>query len=223
MSAPRLDRRTFLARASRVARVAAVASLVACSSGESTPPFPPATTPAGAYAHITVAISEGRPRDVFAYLEDEAQWSAHTIQRERRAALERARKSFPADDLKRVEDAYAIDAAAEDGVDVFVRLGKARGWFNTLRKDMSGVARIELADDRATIVTALGTRYSMRRRKGGLWGLTTFTAELADDAQRATRDRQRVDAAAREIERGRALAKSAASANLRGDAGADAN
>jgi hypothetical protein len=162
--------------------------------------FPPETTPEGAYARISVAISESRPRDVFAYLEDEAQWASHTIQKERRAALERARKSHPKEALDSLEAAYGPDAAAVDGVDVFVRVGKARGWFDRLRRDLSGVARTEIEGDRATLVTARGTRYPMRRRTVGLWGLTSFTAELVADAERATRDRARVEEAARDYD-----------------------
>jgi hypothetical protein len=96
--------------------------------------------------------------------------------------------------------AYGPDARAPDGADVFVRIGKARGWFGRLRRDLSGVARAEIDGDRATIVTARGTRYPMRRRSVGLWGLTSFTAELLADAERATRDRLRVEEAARDYD-----------------------
>jgi len=38
--------------------------------------FPKETTPEGAYARVVVAITTGRPRDCFAYLETQAQWAA---------------------------------------------------------------------------------------------------------------------------------------------------
>ncbi|GAC1599806.1 MAG: hypothetical protein NVS3B20_21380 [Polyangiales bacterium] len=163
-------------------------------------PFPPEDTPEGAYARISVALNEGRPRDVFAYLEDEAQWAAHTIRKERIASLARARSSYPAAALASLEESYALDASATDGAEVFVRLGKARGWFARLHRDLSGVARTERFEGRATVVTARGTRYPMKRRIGGIWGLTAFTAELVQDAERATRDRGRIAEAARDYE-----------------------
>ncbi len=168
-------------------------------------PFPAESSPEGAYARVAVAIAEGRPRDVFPFVEDEAQWAAYTIRKERAAALERARRSFPKEALAPLESEYAADAAAPDGADVFVRLGKARGWFARLKRDLSGVARTEVDGERATIVTARGSRYPMRRRSVGLWGLTAYTAELTADAERATRDRLRVEAAARDYELARAL------------------
>lgn len=153
-------------------------------------------TPEGVYTRIALAVAEGRHRDVFPYLEDEAQWAAYTIRKERQAALARAKQSFPQDELAALTAAYGVDATAEDGADVFARLGRARGWFGRLRRDLSGIARAEVDDDRATIVTVRGTRYPMRRRQNGIWGLTIFTAELVADAERATRDRARVDQAA---------------------------
>lgn len=162
-------------------------------------PFPPEDTPEGAYARISIAIAEGRLGDVFPYLEDEAQWAAHTIQKERAVALSKARGSWPKDDLAKLEAEVGADAAAKDGVEVFVRIARARGWITRLRKDLSGVARVERDGDRATLVTARGTRYPMRRRKVGIYGLTIFTADLADGAEKATRDRVRIEEAAKDF------------------------
>src|SRR5258708_2735979 len=39
-------------------------------------PFPPDTTPEGAYARIAFAVAERRTRDVFPYLETDAQWAS---------------------------------------------------------------------------------------------------------------------------------------------------
>lgn len=165
-------------------------------------PFPSEDTPEGAYARIAVAIAEGRLADVFPYLEDQAQWAAHTIQKERKRARDRARATYPAVELAKLETEIAADAAAADGAEVFVRIARAKGWITRLRRDLSGVQRVERDGDRATVVTARGTRYPMRRRTVGLYGLTMFTAELADGAEKATRDRARVEEAARDFTHG---------------------
>ena len=162
-------------------------------------PFPNEDTPEGAYARIAIAIAEGRLRDVFPYLEDEAQWAAHTIQKERKRALDKARATYPKDELQKLEAEMAVDAAAADGADVFVRIAKSKGWFTRLRRDLSGVQRVERDGDRATVVTARGTRYPMKKRTVGLYGLTMFTAELADGAEKATRDRARIEEASKDF------------------------
>ncbi len=176
--------------------------VVAAAACRKTKPFPSEDTPEGAYARIAIALSEDRPRDVFAYLEDEAQWAAHTIHKERRRALEKARASYPRDELTKLEAELGADASAADGADVFVRIARAKGWVTRLRKDLSGVDRVEQDGDRATIVTARGTRYPLKRRKVGIYGLTIFTAELADGAEKATRDRARIEAAAGDFTHG---------------------
>ncbi len=183
---------------------AVVFGLVVAACAPAARPFPPEGTPEGAYARVAVALAEGRPRDLFPFIEDEAQWAAYTIRKERARSLEVARRSFPKEALAPLEASYGPDAAAPDGADVFVRIGKARGWFARLRGDLSGVARTEIDGDRATLVTARGTRYPMRRRSVGIWGLSAYTAELTADAERATRDRARIEAAARDYELSRA-------------------
>jgi hypothetical protein len=186
----RVDRRTFFAV------FAAGTALAGCRKSM---PFPAEDTPEGAYARIAVAISDGRPRDLFPYLEDEAQWAAHTIRKERATALARARTTHPADDLAKLEAELAVDANAPDGADVFLRIARSRGWVSRLRRDLSGVSRVERDGDRVTIVTARGSRYAMRRRTVGIYGLTMFTAELADIAEKATRDRARIEEASRDF------------------------
>ncbi len=179
--------------------IGALASATAgCAGCARPPPFPAESTPEGAYARIALAVAEDRVVDVFAYLEDEAQWACHTIAKERRTALERAKSSFPAAELAVLENEIATDANAEDGRAVFERLARTRGFPNRLRRDLSGVLRVETDGDRATVVTARATRYPFRRRPVGIWGLTIFTAELAADAEKATRDRGRVEEAARD-------------------------
>lgn len=182
-----------------VAAATSVAAAVAIGCRLPAKPFPAEDTPEGAYARITLAVAEDRIRDVFPYLEDEAQWAAHTIQKERALALGKARSSFPAAELSRLEAELAGDARATDGAEVFARIARARGWITRLRRDLSGIARVERDGDRVTLVTARGTRYPMRRRTVGIYGLTLFTADLADGAEKATRDRKRIEEAARDF------------------------
>jgi hypothetical protein len=207
----RPSRRAFLTLGAAASLPLGVALVVGASGCRKEPPFPPEDVPEGAYARIAVALYDARYRDVFPYLEDEAQWAAHTIQKERQKALDRAKASFPAAELAALEAEIGVDARSADGVDVFVRFAKKKGWFTRLRQDLSGVARVEREGDRATLVTARGTRYPMRRRTVGIWGLTAFTADLADAAEKATRDRTRVEAAARDYD---------AASGKPGDAGA---
>lgn len=163
-------------------------------------PFPSDKTPEGAYARIAKALAEERLLDVFPYLETDAQWACFTLRDQRKRALDRVEASYPKgkerDDLVA---AYEKDGRLPDGSDVFVRWAKAKGWFQRLRKDLSGCKSVETdpADaGRVTIVTARGSRYTFRRRDNGIWGLTMFTAELVAEAEKASRDLDVVSRAA---------------------------
>jgi hypothetical protein len=156
-------------------------------------PFPPDTTPEGAYARIALAIAERRPRDAFAYLETEAQWASYTIRDARRKACDRARATYPADERAKLLDAWADLGGAPDGADVFALLAAKRGWIARLERDLSGAAHTEVEGERATVVTGRGTRYPFRRRENGIWGLTIFTAELTAEAEKASRDLEVVE------------------------------
>jgi hypothetical protein len=164
-------------------------------------PFPSNTTPDGAYVRIGRAITEGRPRDAFAYLETEAQWAAYSIRNLRSKASERVRASYPLDQRAAVLAPWAGEASAPDGADVFALLAAQRGWITRLERDLSGAASVEIHGDRATVVTGRGTRYSFHRRDNGMWGLTLFTAELQAEAERAARDLEVVERAAGDYER----------------------
>jgi hypothetical protein len=166
-------------------------------------PFPSDRTAEGAYARIALSVAQRRPRDAFAYLETEAQWASYTIRDVRRSATDRVRATYPAGERERLIDAWREEAQAPDGADVFALLAARRGWIARLERDLSGVARVEIERERATVVTARGTRYAFRRRENGIWGLTMFTAELQAEAQRASRDLEVVEAAARDYELGR--------------------
>jgi hypothetical protein len=160
-------------------------------------PFPPDKTPEGAYARIAKAISEGRSRDVFPYLEQDAQDAAFSIRDMRKAACDRIAQSYPAGtERDALLAAYRAEADAPDGPDVFLVLDKKRAFVARLRKDLSGIAKIETQGERATITTAKGTRYTFRLRPNGVWGLTRFTAEMLDESERASRDLASVRAAA---------------------------
>jgi hypothetical protein len=164
-------------------------------------PFPSETTPEGAYARIALAVAERRPKDAFAYLETEAQWAAYTIGDARKKACDRVRASYPADQRAALLDRWKDEAQAPDGPDVFARLAALRGWTARLDRDLSGPAHVEIQGERATVVTARGTRYAFRRRENGIWGLTLFTAELEAEAERASRDLEEVDRAASDYDR----------------------
>jgi hypothetical protein len=164
-------------------------------------PFPPDTTPEGAYARIALAVAERRPRDAFAYLETEAQWASFTIRDLRQKACDRVRATYPPAEQAKLLGAWQEEANAPDGPDVFALFAARRGWIQRLERDLSGAAHVEVQGERATVVTARGTRYPFRRRDNGIWGLTLFTAELDAEAERAARDLEVVERAASDYAR----------------------
>ncbi len=191
-----------MSRAPVVVLALAIACLVwAGSRAINRRPFPPDRTPEGAYARIALAIGERRPRDAFAYLETEAQWASFTLLEVRRRARDRVIAAYPPDRRAALLDGWSEVTDATDGPDLFARLAARRGWITRLERDLSGVASVDVQSERATVVTALGTRYPFRRRDNGIWGLTIFTAELEAEAEKATRDLELVEHAASDYER----------------------
>jgi hypothetical protein len=187
--------------------VAAVALLTAVGSRTiNHRPFPPDTTPEGAYLRIVLAVNERRIRDAFPYFETEAQWAAYTIRDARRKACDRVRASYPPDEQKALLDMWRDESQAPDGADVLALLGERRGWIARLERDLSGVASVDVQGERATVVTGRGTRYAFRRRENGIWGLTLFTAEIVAEAERASRDLEVVEQAAHDYDGARASA-----------------
>ncbi len=164
-------------------------------------PFPSDQTPEGAYLRIAKALGEDHPDGVFPYLETEAQWACITIRDTRKKALDRVLAAYPEPQRAELVRAYEADARAVGGEIVFVRIAKEKGWLARLRRDLSGVARVEIDGERASVVTARSTRYAFRRRDNGIWGMTMFTAELDAEAQKASRDLSVVSAAADDFER----------------------
>ena len=100
---------------------------------------------------------------------------------------------------------HVEEASAPDGADVFALYARRLGFVDRLRRDLSGVARVDVRGERATVETARGTRYPFRRRpENGIWGLTLFTPVLQGEAERAARDFALIDRAASDYERARA-------------------
>jgi hypothetical protein len=165
-------------------------------------PFPPDKTPEGAYARIAKAIAEQRPRDVFPYLEQEAQDAAFSIHDMRKAAYDAVASSYPqGTEREALMASYRAEAEAPDGPEVFMVLDKKDHFIARLRKDLSGIAKVETMGERATITTSHGARYTFRRRPNGVWGLTLFSAEMLDGSERAARDLASVRAAAEDYAR----------------------
>jgi hypothetical protein len=163
--------------------------------------FPSDREPSGAYLRVVSAVNRGKPEAFFAYTETRAQHACYTIRDYRRKALDLVIQAFPEDERKRFEKAHREIAEAADGADVFAIYAHRRGWLDRLRRDMSGIDKVEVAGERATVQTIKGTRYPFRRRDNGIWGLTLFTPALDGEAQRAARDYERIERAARDYER----------------------
>jgi hypothetical protein len=163
--------------------------------------FPSDRTPEGAYLRVAIAVNRGRAEDFFAYTETRAQHAAYTIRDFRKKARERVLAGYPEPERSRLAQAYAAEASAPDGADVFALYAKRYGWMTRLRHDLSGIKRVEVVGDRATIETAHGTRYPFRRRDNGIWGLTLFTPILDAEAERAARDFSVIDKAAADYAR----------------------
>lgn len=151
-------------------------------------PFPPDTTPDGAYLRIALALAKNAERDVFPYLETEAQWSSFSIRDMRRETSQLVQAHYPRGEGDTLIAAVREEAAAADGPDVFLIMSKRKGFAARLRRDLSGIASVEVVGDRASVVTSRGTRYPFRKRDNGIWGLTSFTAELVAERERAARD-----------------------------------
>jgi hypothetical protein len=163
--------------------------------------FPSDRTPQGAYLRVAIAVNRGRPEDFFAYTETRAQHAAYTIRDYRKKARERVLSAYPEPERTRLAQEYAAEATAPDGADIFALYARRYGWMARLRRDLSGIKKIETSGDRATIETAHGTRYPFRRRENGIWGLTLFTPMLDAEAERAARDFSVIEKAAADYAR----------------------
>jgi hypothetical protein len=166
-------------------------------------PFPSDRTPEGAYMRIARCVSNEDPRGFFAYLETEAQWACFTLKEMRKKARDRIVASYPDPQKKDLSDEYAPFANAPDGSDIFALVYVGKKWARRLKKDLSGAVKVDKdpTGERASIITARGTRYPFRKRDNGIWGLTMFTAELVAEAEKSTRDLAVVEAAAADYDK----------------------
>lgn len=179
----------------------AVAAIVVARVVYAYASFPSDRSPEGAYLRVVIAVNRGRPEDFFAYTETRAQHAAYTIRDFRKKARERVLAAYPEPERSRLAEQYAAEANAPDGADVFALYAKRHGWITRLRRDLSGIKKVEVSGDRATVETAHGTRYPFRRRDNGIWGMTQFTPILDAEAERAARDFSVIDRAASDYAR----------------------
>src|SRR4051794_6433758 len=110
VASPLMTRRGKLGLAAAVPIILAIAFVL-----QNRAAFPKDTTPEGAYARIVIAISEGRPRDCFAYLETQAQWASYTIRDYRSQAAARIAKAYPEPERTAELATYRKQAEAADG------------------------------------------------------------------------------------------------------------
>jgi hypothetical protein len=150
---------------------------------------------------VARAVADDETRALLANLEKQAPLACFTIRDARAQAAARVSKSYPEPQRGELLARWQKLAGAPDGSDVFAFLYTERGWSSRLRRDLSGATRIDEEGDRASVVTARGTRWPFRRRDNGIWGLTIFTAELVAEAEKATRDLAVVTAAADDYDR----------------------
>ena len=163
--------------------------------------YPSDRTPEGAYLRVAKSVNLGRPRDFFAYTETEAQHAAYTIRDYRKKARDRVLAAYPEPERSRLAHEYEAAAEAPDGADLFAVFAEVHGFVTLLRQDLSGIAKVEVSGERATVETVRGTRYAFRRRENGIWGLTRFTPALLAEAEKAARDFTILDQAAADYER----------------------
>lgn len=163
--------------------------------------YPSDRTPKGAYYRVTLAVNRGKAEKLFPYLETAAQHAAFTIHKYSVDSIQRIDAAYPKEQAQREKERFLALAALEPGPGVFRWYVEKYGWMDQLRRDMSGVASVEVSGERATVETVRGTRYAFRRRDNGMWGLSLFTARLVADAEKAARDYSVIDAAASDYER----------------------
>lgn len=158
--------------------------------------YPDDRSPKGSYYRVMSAVNRGQPEALFPYIETEAQHASFTIGDYYGRSKAIIDKTYPEPHRSREIERLGELAQAEPGPGVFAWYAGRYGWVDRLRQDLSGVARVEIEGDRATVETARGTRYPFRRRDTGMWGLTLFTARLVADSEKAARDFEQIEAAA---------------------------
>jgi hypothetical protein len=163
--------------------------------------YPTDRTPKGAYYRVATAVNKESARELFPYLETAAQHAAFTLHKYSADAVQRIDAAYPQELAVRERERFVAVAKLEPGPGVFEAYAERFGWLDQLRRDLSGVANVEVTGERATVETVRGTRYAFRLRDNGMWGLTLFTARLVADAEKIARDYSVIDAAASDYER----------------------
>lgn len=163
--------------------------------------YPSDKTPTGAYLRVVRAVNQAEPAAFFAYTEEAAQHACFSVRDFRRQALDLVERHFPAQEQQKWREEFARFAEAPDGADVFALFTHKYGWLDQLRKDMSGIAKVDVSGPRATVQTVKGSRYAFRLRPGGIWGLTAFTPVLVEEAEKAARDFKQIEKAAADYQR----------------------
>lgn len=158
--------------------------------------YPDDKSPKGSYYRVMAAVNRGQADAVFPYVETDAQHAAFTIGDYYRRARQVIEETYPEPQRSTELERLGRLALVEPGPGVFAWYAEHYGWVERLRQDLSGVSRVEIEGDRATVETARGTRYPFRRRDTGMWGLTLFTARLLADRDKAARDLAQIQAAA---------------------------
>lgn len=162
--------------------------------------FPSDHTPKGAYYRVVAAVNRGSAEQLFPYLETSAQHAAFTLHHYKKDSAAQIREHYPEAERETALERVRPLAEADEGPGVFAWYAKRFGWLQRLRRDLSGVANVEVDGERATVTTVRGTRYAFRRRDNGMWGLTLFTARLVVDAEKAARDYSVIEAAAKDFD-----------------------
>lgn len=163
--------------------------------------FPSDKTPEGAYLRIVKAVNQGQPQSFFAYIDEEAQHACYSILSYRQQSLARVRGGYPQEARGDLELRLEQIARLEDAPYVFAAYAEREGWLSQLRADLSGIHHVETEGARATVVTANGTRYAFRRRPGGIYGLSAFTAYLMEEAEKAARDHKLIEKTASDYQK----------------------
>ncbi len=171
--------------------------------------FPPDTTPEGAYRRIAHSLSRGKPHELFSYLEEDAIHAIFSMHGYAREIIEAVRASYPEAERARALARYERFSQPEDPAALWVTFAEERGFLRQLRRDLSGIDHVDRSGERATVVTARGTRYPLRVRPNGIWGLSMFTAQLDAEARRLARDWDTIRRAAHDFRAGAAPANSA--------------
>lgn len=162
--------------------------------------FPNDRTPAGAYYRVVKAVNERDPEALFPYLETAAQHAAFTIYHYSKDAADLVRSRYPEERKEAELERLVPLAEANEGPGVFAVYAQRHAWLDRLRRDLSGIRKVEIEGERASVETVRGTRYAFRRRDNGMWGLTLFTGRLVSDAEKAARDYSVIEAAAKDYE-----------------------